>query len=500
MTPGSFAPTTASPLTTTPVRQSDSRQLLDQLLEGCQIIGPDWRYVYINDAALAHARRPRHELIGVTMMDAYPGIENTVMFGTLQDCAARRASARILNEFAYEDGTTAWFELRVQPVDEGLFVMSLDVTAHKQAEATLRRQLSKLDALRNIDLAILNSTDLRVTLRTVIHEVREQLRVDGALIATFNTHTNRLELTSHGGFPLPPTSGLSTQLGSGLIGRAAAERRTIAAPVLAKAERPGSTEWFSAGARTGSAYATPLIAKGTLLGVLAVDIAAGFDADAEWIAFFEAMAGQAAMAVDAGQLFSELQRTNTELLLAYDTTIEGWSRALDLRDRETEGHTSRVAAMTVTLARAAGISEADIVHIRRGALLHDIGKIGVPDSILHKPGPLSDDEWNVMRGHPGVAHELLSPIAYLDPALDIPFCHHEKWDGTGYPRKLKGEQIPLPARLFAVVDVWDALRSERPYRKALSDRQVIEYITQHAGTHFDPRAVELFLALEEVRS
>ncbi|MDP2776746.1 MAG: HD-GYP domain-containing protein, partial [Anaerolineales bacterium] len=200
-------------------------------------------------------------------------------------------------------------------------------------------------------------------------------------------------------------------------------------------------------------------------------------------------------AIDSAQLFEDLQISNTDLLNAYDKTIEGWSHALDLRDKETEGHTQRVTEITLRLAKAMGIGAAELVHIRRGGLLHDIGKMGVPDSILLKPGKLTDEEWVAMRKHPQLAFELLSPIAYLRDALDIPYCHHERWDGTGYPRGLKGEQIPLAARLFAIVDVWDALRSDRPYRQRWPNEKAINHIKSLSGTHFDPKAVDLFLNL-----
>jgi len=177
--------------------------------------------------------------------------------------------------------------------------------------------------------------------------------------------------------------------------------------------------------------------------------------------------------------------------------MEGWSKALDLRDHETEGHTVRVTEMTVLLAQMAKVPKNEIVHVRRGALLHDIGKMGVPDAILLKPDKLTDDEWDIMRKHPVYVYEWLSPIEYLKPALAIPYSHHEKWDGTGYPQGLKGEQIPLPARLFAVVDVWDALSHDRPYRKAWSQERVAKYIREQAGKHFDPNVVGLFLQLLE---
>jgi putative two-component system response regulator len=180
---------------------------------------------------------------------------------------------------------------------------------------------------------------------------------------------------------------------------------------------------------------------------------------------------------------------------AYDQTLIGWSRALDLRDKETEGHSQRVAQLTLAVAQALNIPPEEQINMWRGAMLHDIGKIGVPDSILHKPGPLTEEEWEIMRCHTTYAYELLSPIAYLRTAIDIPYCHHEKWDGTGYPRGLRGEQIPLAARIFALVDVWDALTNDRPYRKAWSREQAYQYICEQKGKHFDPNLVDLFLSI-----
>ena len=193
-------------------------------------------------------------------------------------------------------------------------------------------------------------------------------------------------------------------------------------------------------------------------------------------------------------LHEETQRRALDLELAYETTIEGWSRALDLRDKETEGHTQRVTDVTMRLARAAGMPELDLIHLRRGALLHDIGKMGIPDGILLKPGKLTDEELVIMRRHPQYARELLWPIEFLRPALDVPFSHHEKWDGTGYPQGLAGDAIPFAARLFSVVDVWDALRSNRPYRAGWPEEKVLAYLRECAGTHFDPRVVDAFFA------
>ena len=229
------------------------------------------------------------------------------------------------------------------------------------------------------------------------------------------------------------------------------------------------------------------------MGVLEICQRTPLDPNEEWLDFLNTLAGQAAIAIDNVQMFDSLQRTTDELELAYDATIEGWSHALDLRDKETEGHTLRVTEMTVNLARTFGLGENELVQVRWGSLLHDIGKMGVPDGILLKPGPLTDKEWVAMKKHPTFAYEMLSPIHYLRLALDIPYCHHEKWDGTGYPRGLKGEQIPLTARIFAVVDVWDALTSDRPYRKAWTEAKARQYILEQAGLHFDPEVVKFFL-------
>jgi len=192
-----------------------------------------------------------------------------------------------------------------------------------------------------------------------------------------------------------------------------------------------------------------------------------------------------------------LQSAHIHLQEAYERTIEGWVRALDLRDRETEGHTQRVTELTLKVARTLGFSEEELAHIRRGALLHDMGKMAIPDEILQKPGPLNETEWEKMRRHPMYAYEMLSPIEYLRPALDIPFCHHERWNGSGYPRGLKETEIPLVARLFAIVDVWDALCSDRPYRKKLPKKEVISYLREKSGNLFEPKLIDVFLSVIE---
>ena len=390
-----------------------------------------------------------------------------------------------------------------------------DITERKRSQNRIQGQLDRMAALRSIDTAITAGHDLRVNLEIILEHVREQLHVDASAVLLLNPHTQILEYAAGLGFRSNAIVRSRVKSGEGYAGRAALERRTLYVPDLSKdmlAHRPSEISALNytnddpvvrplfSGEQIVAYYALPLMAKGEVKGVLEIFNRTPLEPTDEWVDFAEALAGQTAIAVDNAHLFDDLQRSNMELRLAYDTTLEGWSQALDLRDEETEGHTQRVTEMALRLARRMGVSDGDLLHIRRGALLHDIGKMGIPDAILLKPGPLTDEEWEIMRKHPVYAYELLSPIAFLRPALDIPYCHHEKWDGTGYPRGLKGEQIPLAARIFAVVDVWDALRSDRPYRKAWPADKVRAYIRSLAGSHFDPKVVEAYLRTESLGS
>jgi HD-GYP domain-containing protein (c-di-GMP phosphodiesterase class II) len=321
------------------------------------------------------------------------------------------------------------------------------------------------------------------------------MEVDAADVLLLNPHTLTLEYAAGRGFRTTGIERTSLRLGEGFAGQAALERRLVSVSNLDSAGKTFLRSSLLSGEDLVAYFGLPLIAKGQIKGVLEIFHRSPIDPDKEWLDFLDTLSSQAAIAIDNGQLFTGLERSNMELSLAYDTTLEGWSRALDLRDKETEGHTKRVTDITVQLARIMGVSEGDLVHIHRGALLHDMGKMGVPDGILFKPGSLSEADWLIMRSHPQFAYDMLSPIQYLRSALDIPYCHHEKWDGTGYPRQLKEEQIPLSARIFAVVDVWDALISDRPYRPAWSKTKALDHIREQSGKHFDPNVVTAFLDL-----
>jgi HD-GYP domain-containing protein (c-di-GMP phosphodiesterase class II) len=356
-----------------------------------------------------------------------------------------------------------------------------------------RRRLERLQSLMDIDTAINASLDLNFTLNILLDQVKQRSGVDAADVLLFNPKTVSLEFSAGRGFHSDALHHTRLRLGEGHAGQAALERRLIFIQNL-DATAGGFVRSPMLPMENFKSYcAVPLLSKGQLKGVLEVFYRKPLAPDPDWFDFLESLSVQAAIAIDNATLFNDLQRSNTGLLLAYDTTIEGWSHALDLRDEGTHGHTQRVTDKTERLARTVGIDEAALVHMRRGTLLHDMGKMGIPDSILLKPGKLTDEEWVVMRKHPVYAYEMLSPIAYLRPALDIPYCHHEKWDGSGYPRGLKGEDIPLAARIFAVVDVWDAVTSDRPYRSAWTMEKSREFLHEQSGKHFDPQIVPVFL-------
>jgi PAS domain S-box-containing protein/putative nucleotidyltransferase with HDIG domain len=643
------------------------RSTLANMMEGCQIIDFDWRYIYVNEAAARQGHSTPQDLLMRTMMEAYPGIEDTELFRVLQKCMSERTSAQLENEFRFPDGTTGWFELAIQPVAEGLFILSIDITERKKAEQAVQenltelkmlyesgltlnqllnpkeiaqklidlmitkldwhhvavrlyhpeneilellafsvpgaadeterraleerlsslivrlgdglsgwaaqhrqavrvgdlardaryvevipglhsglyiplqmadhlvgvisvesekpdafseaderfastlanqaaiaienarlheetiRQVQQLQALHAIDLAISSSFDQQFTLDIVLEHSMKQLDADAACIFLVQPFQQTLKLVVAKGFYGNAFGVSELKMGNSFAGRAVLERRVIH---INNSEQAGETAalakvWTEEGFQ--SQHIIPLIAKGEVHGVLIVYFRKPFTPDQAWLNLFETLAGQAAIAIDNTKMFEGLQRANMELAVAYDATIEGWSQAMDLRDKETEGHTQRVTRMAVELAKAMGMNEEELVHVRRGALLHDIGKIGVPDPILLKPDKLTDKEWRIMKQHPQFAYDMLSSISYLRRAVEIPYCHHEKWDGSGYPRGLKGEQIPLAARIFAVADVWDAVTSDRPYRKAWSKEEALKYIREQSGKHFDPQVVEVFL-------
>ncbi|HEY3343704.1 MAG TPA: GAF domain-containing protein [Anaerolineaceae bacterium] len=356
-------------------------------------------------------------------------------------------------------------------------------------------QLQRLTSLRMVDESILSSLDLSHTLGVLHEQITGSLQVDDAAFFLYDPSTELLHLdTDHGIYQFLRREVL-LQMGESHAGKVALERKMDYIADLSLLHDSLTEKLEEVEDPFTSYLGIPLVSKGNLKGVLELFKRSPIDLNSDWMNYLDALAGQAAIAIDNAQLFHEQQKTNERLVHAYDATLDGWSHALDLRDKETEGHSHRVTELTLSLARQLRVPEDLMPHIRRGAQLHDIGKMGIPDSILLKPGPLTEDEWAVMRQHPIYAADLLYPIDFLQPALDIPYCHHEKWDGSGYPQGLKEKEIPLAARIFAVVDVWDALTSNRSYRPAWSATQALKYIREQSGKHFDPQVVDCFLEL-----
>ncbi len=360
-----------------------------------------------------------------------------------------------------------------------------------------RSQVEKLKILSSIDTVITSIIDLDESLLEIIRHIKTGLNVDAASIILFDEESNMLRSEQGVGFKKRIRSEIPMELGKGFAGHVAAECENLFIPEI---PFKGESEEYPIDLVTEgirSYYGMPLIVMDKLAGVLQVFHRSPLDPDEDWFDFADALAGQAAIAVNNISLFTNLEDANQNLIQAYDATIEGWAHALELRDQETEGHSRRVVDLTLKIAERFGFSEEELHYIRQGVLLHDIGKMGIPDEILRKPGPLTEEEWDTMRLHPIFAYDMLKDIEYLEPALRIPHYHHERWNGSGYPDGLKGEEIPFEARIFAVVDVWDALLSDRCYRDAWSRDKTLRYIKDQAGKLLDPEVVSVFLDIVE---
>jgi len=382
-------------------------------------------------------------------------------------------------------------------------VILQDVTDRKRAESALRNRATELESLVAVSTSLRASSTVAEMIPIVIREATRVAHAANGSI--FLLEQSSGDLVSRGWYSAENDS--FTQLDE-----ENAVRHTIYEGVTGYVARTGqiySTDHmqedplpvFLSGeaerlAGITSGLSLPLRAHDSIVGVLHVALREKRLFTETEIRLLTAIAEMAGNALQRASLLEKTLQQAKDLSDAYDNTLAGWARALELRDELTEGHTRRVTALTVKLSQAMGIPSDDLVQIQRGAILHDIGKMGIPDEILLKRGPLSFEEAAVMRRHPQFAFEMLYPIAFLRPALDIPYCHHEKWDGSGYPRGLKGDEIPLAARIFAVADVWDAITSDRPYRGAWPRNKALEYMRSESGKYFDPRVLEVFFSIE----
>ena len=406
--------------------------------------------------------------------------------------------------FRIQDQEGSWVSLKgtvrsllEEPAVSGIAITLRDDSGRRKTEQGFQSQLDSLNVMHAIDLATSSSLDLRVSMKVVLEQITTHLKVDASCVLLFNPNTRILKHFAGRGFRSIAATSSQAVLGEGLAGQAALERQVVRIPDLAESkEKFARAELFSE-EEFVTYYGVPLVARGELKGVLELFSRSALPHDPNWSDFLTTVASQTAIAIDNADLVTRLQRDTIDLGFAYDIMLEKFSEALDQRERMPRGHSRRVSEMAVLLGNAVGIPESELVHIRRGALLHDLGKLRVPENILLKPSALTDEEWEVMYQHPSHAHQMISPVPHLREAVDIPHSHHEKWDGSGYPQALKGDAIPLSARVFAVVEAWDVLAVDRPYREAWPRTKIVSHLNSQSGIDFDPQVVKKFLELEK---
>ncbi len=376
--------------------------------------------------------------------------------------------------------------------EDYVVIVAREISERIKAQKEIERQFNRISALHQIDLEITNYHEIGQILDTVIDLTRMNLGVDAVMISRFEPQTKSYRVLAWLGLerPEPFVNCLDT--------RTMGQDQWVWLDGAQNIRSRFCSQEMGELDRVETDVGVPLFMKEEPVGFFEVFYKEQRDISPDALAFLISLATQTAIAINSVELVSGLRATNFQLQMAYEATLEGWALALELREKETALHTRRVVEMTEKIAMAMGVSGEMLVNFRRGALLHDIGKMGVPDAILLKPGPLDEEEWKVMRQHPVYAYKMLEPIAFLRPVLDIPYAHHEHWDGSGYPRGLRGREIPLAARIFAIVDVWDALLSDRPYRSGWPPDKVYRYIREQAGKQFDPELVEVFFKVLEI--
>ncbi len=490
------------------LRESEQhyRQIIETAGEGIWTIDDANQTTLVNQHLADMLGYTIEEMIGKSVYD-FMDEEGKIIAATSLENRRQGINEQLDFKYKHKNGSTVWTLIETSTLLDhnqqyiGALAMLTDITRRKQIETEMRQRLNELEVLYQGGLAFsqLIDPDPKTIAEKIIDLLNLKMDWHHTAIRLYHPENETLELLA---FNVPNVNTRAEHSAAkerlkimqrpdqGLSGWAIRHRRPVRCNDL-----KNDVRYFENFPGLQSGLYVPIKIAERVLGIISIE--------SEFVDHFSesderlisTLAAQAAIALENADLFNSLKRSNSDLISAYDATIEGWSRALDLRDKETEGHSQRVTEMTLKLARACGLSGDELAQLRWGSLLHDIGKMGVPDGILLKPGSLTDEEWVTMKKHPAFAYEMLFPIQYLRGALDIPYCHHEKWDGSGYPRALKGKLIPLSARIFAVVDVYDALSSDRPYRDAWPKEKVREHIHSLAGTHFDPALVEIFLQI-----
>jgi PAS domain S-box-containing protein len=491
------------------LKQSEAtlQSILNAVPAGIGLI-KDTKIIWINSRVEQFTGYTSSDLVGQSVSIFYP--TEQIYLQVLEELRIQlqhHSSGKLQTTWIAKDGNPIEVEMRAAPIDPnewsaGIIVTALDISEQVLAQQHLRESfdetkmlLSRMTALRNIDEAITSPNGTPETIHQVLHQIRKTLGLQVAIASLVDPKTRQFNVVGcdglENGYCL---SDLNILYPVGVLA-AQESQELFASPVDTIIDLHSILKHLPANHQAEQYAAVPLLVKGQVLGVLEVLVDNDVCHSNDCREFLVAMALQLAIALDNANLLQERERAFNELQTAYEATIQSLAQALEIRDRETKNHSARVVAWTERLAKRMGYPSDQLEHLRRGVYLHDIGKIGIPDHILLKPGPLTAEEWDIMRKHPQHAYDLLKDIEYLQPALEIPYSHHERWDGSGYPHGLAGTAIPLGARIFAVIDIWDALTDNRPYRNAWSVSQTILYLKEQAGILVDPEVVCHFLDL-----
>jgi len=470
------------------------RHLVETMNEGLLMLNEVGTVMYANPRISEMLGFSLEEIIGTSYFQfiAEKEISNTAFQWTLREDGFQHSYETALLKKSGEE-----LHVLISPQrlvnEENEFTGSLavvtDISRNKEVELTQQKKIEELASLRRIDTAILSGNNLKSVIEVILEQFKNELKADAVSIHIFHPHSTRVRLSK-----AFIQNKKITCAKNDIHHRRIHEHIEDNAGCLYTADINDQILWEKLSEiDIKTLYIAPILVGENRKGILEAAFTSTVNINDEWLSYFNALITQTAVGIEKTELVEVLQTRNKELQEAYLSTIKGWANALELRDEETRGHSDRVVQMALDMAIQFGFTGEALENFRNGALLHDIGKMGVPDGILLKPGKLTDEEWVIMKKHPVFAYNLLKGIPFLNNALEIPYYHHERWNGSGYPHGLQGESIPLSARIFAVVDVWDALTSDRPYRPAWSRETTAKYLIENKGIQFDPHVVDVFL-------